>query len=259
MIQHRELLMRFSRRFIERQTKGSWLGFVWLVINPLLQLALYSVVFGMIMGGDFGVSVTPGTYDYTLGIFVGLAVLGMVNETMGMAPTLILTSDNLVKKVVFPLQILPVAMVASIAFRGLISCALAVLFIALIGPPLDWNTLWFPVILLPIFLLCLGLGWLISALGVFFRDSQQFMIFLTTALFYASAVFYPAGAIPEPILRYLQYNPVLVSVELSRDVLLWNIPIAYGELAFLYIVGIATTLLGYISFQKLREGFADVI
>lgn len=259
LIQHRELLFRFTRRFIERQLKGSWLGFLWLWVNPLLQLALYAVVFGMIMGGDFGVSANAGPYDYTLGIFIGLAVLGMITETMGVSPTLILGNDNLVKKVVFPLEILPVAMVNSIAVRTGVSCFMALGFIATLGPGLSPAAFWFPVILLPVYLLCMGTAWLLSAMGVFFRDSQHFMAFLATALFYASAVFYPAAAIPAPIFAFLQYNPILIAVELSRDVLLWNIPIALPQLAFLYAVAFAVLLLGFLAFSLLRKGFADVI
>lgn len=257
--QHRELLIGFTMRHIERQTKGSWLGLLWIFLNPLLMLALFTVVFGLIMGGRFGVNENPGPFDYPLGIFIGLTVMGMVTESMGQSPILILSYQNLVKKVVFPLQILPPALVGSIFFRTLMSCLMALAALLLAGTSLTWQALWFPLILLPILFLSLGLSYILSALGVYFRDSQQLMNFLGQALFYASAVFYPSSRIPAPIYEWLKYNPVLQAIELSRDVLLWNIPLELDKLAYLYVVGIISAGLGYLCFNQLRSGFADVL
>lgn len=259
IFQHQDLLFRFTLRAIERQTKGSWLGMFWIVVNPLLMLGLFTLVFGLIMGGDFGIRENPGPLDYPMGIFIGLTVMGLITETMGQSPMTILSSQNLVKKVVFPLSILPVSNVGSIFFKTLVSCLLALVGIQLAGPGLTWQALWFPLILLPMLLLALGLGWLLSALGVYFRDSQQLMGFFGTALFYASAVFYPSNRIPGPIYDYLKWNPVLQSIELSRDVLLWNIALDPEKLLFLWVVGILSAVVGYLSFQALRAGFADVL
>ncbi|MEX0330281.1 MAG: ABC transporter permease [Puniceicoccaceae bacterium] len=257
--QHRELLVGFTLRHIERQTKGSWLGLLWIFLNPLLMLALFTVVFGLIMGGQFGVTENPGPFDYPLGIFIGLTVMGLVTESMGQSPVLILSYQNLVQKVVFPLHILPPALVGSIFFRTLMSCLMALAAILLAGVSLTWQALWFPLILLPMLLLSLGLSYILSALGVYFRDSQHLMGFLGQVLFYASAVFYPSSRIPEPIYAWLKYNPVLQAIELSRDVLLWNIPIQLDKLVYLYLIGIISVALGYFGFSRLRNGFADVL
>lgn len=259
LFQHRDLLFRFTLRQIERQTKGSWLGMLWVLINPLLMLGLFTVVFGMIMGGDFGMTDNPTQYDYPLGIFIGLTVMGLITETMGQSPMIVLNSQNLVKKVVFPMHLLPVATVGSIFFKTFMSCLLALLALVLVGPGLGPEALWFPVILFPMLLLALGLAWLLSALGVYFRDSQQLMGFLGTALFYASAVFYPSNRIPGPIYDWLKYNPVLQAIELSRDVLLWEIPLDPQKLLYLYLVGPLACLFGLFCFQRLRRGFADVL
>ena len=259
LFQHRELLIGFTMRHIERQTKGSWLGLLWVFLNPLLMLGLFTVVFGLIMGGNFGVSENPGPFDYPLGIFIGLTVMGLVTETMGQSPGLILSYPNLVQKVVFPLQILPPALVGSIFFRTLMSCILAFIALFATGVTPTWQALWFPLILFPMLLLSLGLGYLLSALGAYFRDSQQLMGFFGQALFYASAVFYPSSRIPEPIYAWLKYNPVLQAIELSRDVLLWNMSIEFDKLAYLYLVGILSLAIGYLSFRALRSGFADVL
>jgi lipopolysaccharide transport system permease protein len=259
LLQHQDLLIRFTVRAIERQTKGSWLGILWVLVNPLLSLALYTVVFGMIMGGDFRVRADAGAFDYPLGIFIGLSVLGLITETMGSSPTTILSSQNLVKKVVFPLYLLPMANVGSIFFKTLMSALLALIGVQAVGPGLSWQALWFPVILMPILFLALGLGWLLSALGVYFRDSPQLTSFFAMALFYASAVFYPSHIIPPSIYTYLKWNPVLQAVELSRDVLLWDIPLDPQKLLFVWVVGLAGAVAGFFSFQALRSGFADVL
>lgn len=258
-IQHQDLLIRFTIRSIERQTKGSWLGILWVLVNPLLQLALYTVVFGIIMGGDFRVRADAGPMDFPLGIFIGLSVLGLITETMGTSPMTILSSQNLVKKVVFPLYLLPMANVGSIVFKTTMSALLAVAGVQLVGPGLTLQALWFPVILLPVILLALGLGWLLSALGVYFRDSQQLTQFLGMALFYASAVFYPSHIIPPGLYTYLKWNPILQAVELSRDVLLWNIPLDPQKLLYIYGVGVCSAVIGFFSFRGLRSGFADVL
>jgi lipopolysaccharide transport system permease protein len=259
LFQHRELLFGFTLRHIERQTKGSWLGWLWIFLNPLLMLGLFSVVFGLIMGGSFGVAENPGRFDYPLGIFIGLTVMGLITESMGQSPVLVLSYGNLVQKVVFPLHILPPALVGSICFRTIMSGLMALAALVLSGTMLTWQALWFPVILLPMVFLSLGLSYLLSALGVYFRDSQHLMGFLGQVVFYASAVFYPSSRIPEPIYAWLKYNPVLQAIELSRDVLLWNIPMEIDKLAYLYIVGLIALGLGFLCFQGLRKGFADVL
>jgi lipopolysaccharide transport system permease protein len=259
LFEHQDLLIRFTLRQIEAQTKGSWLGMLWVLVNPLLMLALFTLVFGMIMGSDFGVLENPGPYDFPLGIFIGLTVMGLVTETMGQSPMVVVGHKNLVKKVVFPLHLLPVATVGSVFFKTLMSSLLAFAFLILVGPGLTWSALWYPLILVPMLLLALGLGWLISALGVYFRDSQQMMGFLGTALFYASAVFYPTTRVPGPVYDYLRFNPVLHAIDLSRDILLWHQPLDFGKLAYLYAVGTGCALFGFFCFQRLRNGFADVL
>lgn len=257
----RHLLLQFTLRFIQTLTRGSFLGHLWLIITPLLSLALYSVVFGMIMGGDFNRIENPGPYDYTLGIFLGLALLGLVTETMGSAPHTILSQPNLVNKVVFPVEILPVANFAVNLYRFGINSILFFIGLFLLGPPVRLEALLlYPfTAVLPLMLLALGLAWFLSALGVYFRDSTQLMGFLSIALFYSSAVFYSSHLIPEPILAVLKYNPVLQAIEISRDLFLWDLPVNWKVVLYLYLVGTSSCIIGYFTFKKLKSGFADVL
>jgi lipopolysaccharide transport system permease protein len=255
----RSLIWQFIVRNVEIRHKGSHLGLVWSVANPLLMLSLYIFVFGFVFGGSFNAIPGETRVDYGLGIFVGLSLFHFVSEVFGQAPGVIVSNPNFVRKVVFPLEILPVATVGASFFHFLISMALALIGIATIGPGLSWGALWLPVIFAPVLLWGLGVAWLFSALGVFFRDINQMIQFLTMALMFASAVFYPASKIPEAAWMILRFNALIHAIELARDAALWNLPISIPHLAYLYVSGIATCALGYFTFQKLRPAFADVV
>lgn len=256
--QHRDLLRQFTVRQVELRHKGSHLGIVWSFLNPLLMLALYVLVFGHIFGGTFG---QPGETrtEYGLGIFLGLTLFHFASEVLVTAPGVIVANPNFVKKVVFPLEVLPAANVAAALFHALIGLALALIGVALFGPPLGWGVLWLPVILFPLALALLGLNWFISALGVFLRDIAQLMQFLSLALMFASAVFYPVHKIPAAAWAFMRYNPVLLAIELTRDAVLWREPLNYTHLAYLYIFGLGACYAGYAAFRRLKPAFADVL
>ncbi len=256
---HRELLWQFTLRNVELRHKGSHLGLVWSFLNPLLMLALYILVFGYIFGGSFGILPHETRVDYGLGIFFGLTLFHFVSEVLGLSPGIIVSQPNFVKKVVFPLEILPAASVLGAVFHMLISLALLLVGILALGPGLSLNALWLPVILLPVVLLMLGVSWFFSALGVFFRDIGQIMQFLTMGLMFASAVFYSAAKIPAPAWAWMRFNPVLLAIELARDAALWSRPLNHTHLAYLYVTSLAACYLGYAAFRKMKPAFADVL
>jgi lipopolysaccharide transport system permease protein len=256
---HRELLWQFTLRNVELRHKGSHLGLVWSFLNPLLMLAMYVLTFGYIFGGKFGVLPNETRADYALGIFLGLTIFHFIAETLGTAPTLVVSNPNFVKKVVFPLEILPAANVGMATIHMLITLALLIVGVTTIGDGLTRSILWLPAILLPLILLALGISWFFSALGVFLRDIAQVMQFLTMALMFSSAVFYSAKAIPAPAWVFMRYNPVLLSVELARDAVLWHRPINYTHLGYLYLVGLGAIFIGYNAFRRMKPAFADVL
>ena len=259
LYRQRVLLWQFTQRNVEIRHKGSHLGLIWSLLNPLLMLGLYVFVFGFVFGGKFGAVSTESKVDYALGIFVGLSLFHFVGEVLGVAPTVIVCNPNFVKKVVFPLEILPVASVGASFVHCLISILLTLLGIALVGPGPTLGMIWIPVVVLPVLLLALGIGWLCSALGVFFRDINQLTAFLSTALMFASAVFYPASKIPPAAWTVLRFNPLIHAIELSRNAALWGSGINYHHLGYLYAISIVVAILGYCVFQKLRPAFADVL
>ncbi len=258
LCQHRDLLWQFTVRNVELRHKGSYLGILWSFLNPLLMLALYVLVFGYIFAGSFG-RPEESRIDYGLGIFLGLALFHFASEVLVTSPTIIVSNPNFVKKVVFPLEVLPAANVGAACIHLAIGLGLVLLGVLAFGHGLSWAALWLPVILLPLVLAGLGLGWLFSALGVFLRDIGQLMQFLSLALLFASAVFYPVSKIPGAAWLVLRYNPVLLAIELARDAVLWREPLNYVHLAYLYGFGLVAAYAGYAVFRRLKPAFADVL
>lgn len=257
---HRELWWQFTKRQVELRHKGSHLGLVWSFLNPLLMLALYVLVFGFIFGGRFKAETDPESrIEYALVVFLGLAIHHFVSEVMATAPTLIISNPNFVKKVVFPLEILPAANVGSALLHFLISLGLVFGGALLAGASLTGGLLWLPVLLLPLLLTTLGLALGLSALGVFWRDIIQVTQFSTLALLFASAVFYPVAKIPGPAWAILRFNPLLLVIQEARAVTFWGEPLNFTHLGYLYGFALVACLAGAAIFQRLRGSFADVL
>ncbi len=259
---HRELLWQFLIRKVKAQHRGSYLGAFWLVANPLLMLGLYTFVFGVVFGGRFGVKPGETTLDYAFGVFLGLTVLNLFSATLGSAPGIIVGQPNFVKKVVFPLEVLPLAQVGVLAYNMLISLGLCLVGVTLLGSGLSWQALWIPVALAPVLLLTMGMAWLLSALGVFLRDVNHVTQFLGMVALYSSGVFYSASnareASPE-FWEVLKWNPLIHVIECLRRVTLWEQDLNFLHLGYVWGAGILTFLLGAYVFQALRPDFADVL
>ncbi len=256
----RDLWWQFTVRAVESRYRGSYLGILWAVLNPMLMLSIYFVVFGVIFGGHFRDPNVETLKDYAMAMFLGLTLYQLLAETLGSSPLLITGNTNLVKKVVFPLEILPLSQVGGLWFNLGIGLVLALGSAAVItkGPSL-LGLVWLPVILLPLLMLSAGLAWLLSALGVFFRDLAQAMPFIAQVIMYASAVFYPVSRIPANVWAVMKWNPFLQTVVLSREVVLWDMPVNAHRLLYTYLAGLASMVIGRWVFMKLRPAFADVI
>lgn len=256
---NRHLVWQFTLRNVEIRHKGSHLGLLWSFLTPLLTFGLYMLVFGFIFRGRFGVVPNETRMEFALALFIGISIVQLVVEVIGTSPMMIVTQPNFVKKVVFPLEILPVAGVGASIFHFFIALGIAVFGVALAGGGLTWSALWIPIIMLPIVLLAFGLGWLISAFGVFLRDIGQAAQFFGQVLMYASAVMYSVKIIPHAAWIFLRFNPLLQAVVLSRNALLWHRPLNLIALAYLYAFGLTAFVLGSAFFQKLKPTFADVL
>jgi lipopolysaccharide transport system permease protein len=256
----RDLWWQFTVRAVESRYRGSYLGILWAVLNPLLMLAIYFTVFGIIFGGHFRDTKVESLKDFAMAMFLGLTLYQLLAETLGAAPLLITGNANLVKKVVFPLEILPLSQAGSLWFNLAIGLVLALGGWLIIGNGLTVaGLLWLPVILVPLLMLSAGLAWLLAALGVFFRDLTQAMPFVAQVIMYSSAVFYPVSRISPELWQFLKWNPFLQTVVLAREVVLWGMPINLARLGYTYAAGLASLIVGRWIFLKLRPAFADVI
>ena len=221
----RELLWQFLVRNVKARHRGSILGAFWLIANPLLMLGLYVFAFGVVFGGRFTESLDESTLDYALGVFLGLTILGLVSGVISSSPEIIVSQPNFVKKVVFPLEILPASTVGAQGYDVLISFFLCLIGVVFFGPGLSTSSLYAPIIICPVFMIALGLAWFFSALGVFIRDVRQIGSFLGLALLYSSGVFYSAAKVESTapaIWTFLQWNPLLQIIDSLRQVILWG-------------------------------------
>ena len=262
LFKRRDLLWQFLLRNVKARHRGSVLGALWLIVNPLLMLSLYVFAFGVVFGGRFTDSPDESTLDYALGIFLGLNVLGLVSGIIGASPGVIVGQPNFVKKVVFPLEILPAAMTGALTYDLLIGLGLCLTGIAILGPGLTLTAFYIPVILGPVFLMALGLSWFFSALGVFIRDVSHLGSFLGLALLYASGVFYSAEkakAAAPGIWKFLQWNPLLQIIDSLRQVTLWGGELDWWKIGYAWVCGLVIFFGGAWFFNRLRPAFADVL
>lgn len=253
----RDLWWQFTVRAVEMRHRGSYLGFAWSVLNPLLMAALYVSVFGLIFRGRFHVLPDETGPDFAIGVFLGLILFHLVAETLALAPSIIVGQPNLVKKVVFPLEMLPVAQLSALWFHAMISLALCLAAQLMLGRGLGAGLLWLPAILVPLLLLTLGLGWLLAAAGVFLRDIGQVLPVLSQVVLWASAVFYSPGALPPAGWAVLRWNPLLHTVVLARETSLWNRPVAPAHLAYTWLAGAAVFFAGAWFFRTTKRSFAE--
>jgi lipopolysaccharide transport system permease protein len=258
----RDLVWQFTLREIHIRHKGSRLGMVWALINPLSMLALYWFVFGVIFGSTIGTLPHETKFDFALMLFLGLSLFHVFSETLGWAPSLIAANPNFVKKVVFPLDMLPVAKIGDTVFHLAVSLVLIVIGSAFGSTGLTAAVLWLPVLVAPLVMIALGLAWTLASVGVFLRDIGQVTAFISTAVMFASAVPYPATKILEkapalwPLLRL---NPILQVIDLTRHVALWHEPMNWVKLGYVYAAGLAILLAGHLCFSVFRRSFAEVI
>jgi lipopolysaccharide transport system permease protein len=255
----RDLWWQFTVRAVEMRHRGSYLGFAWAVLNPLLMAALYISVFGFIFKSRFHVLPDETGVDYALGVFLSLVLFHLVAETLGAAPHFIVSQPNLVKKVVFPVELLPLSQLSASWFHAMISLTLCLLAQLVFGRGVSAGLLWLPVILAPLLLLTLGLGWLLAALGVFFRDVAQVVPVASQIVLWTSAVFFSPQALPAGAWAILKWNPLLQTIDLARQTAQWDQPISLPHLAYTWLAGLAVFLAGAGFFRATQRYFPEAL
>ena len=234
------------------------MGLLWSFFNPVLMLAVYTFVFSIVFKARWAGGSDSKT-EFALVLFTGLMVFNLFSECVNRAPGLILGNVNYVKKVVFPLEILPVVALGSAGFHLLISLFVWLIFYLIFFGVPQATILLLPVILLPLVLMTLGLSWLLASLGVYLRDVSQIIGVITTVLMFLSPIFYPIVALPEEYRPFMQISPLTLIVEQTRDVMIWGKSLDWSAWAVYLLLSSMIAWLGFAWFQKTRKGFADVL
>ncbi|WP_069863072.1 ABC transporter permease [Pseudomonas citronellolis] len=258
ILAHRSLILNLIKREVIGKYRGSVMGLLWSFFNPILMLTVYTFVFSVVFkarwqgGGGSRV-------EFALVLFAGLLIFNLFSEVVNRAPSLILSNTNYVKKVIFPLEILPVISLGAAAFHMMISLVVWLgFYLIFFGIP-HASILAFPLILVPLCLQILGVSWILASLGVYLRDVGQFIGVVTTVLMFLSPIFYPIGALPEKYQWFMHFNPLTYIVEEARNLMIWGKSIDWFEWTIWTVLSLTFAWLGFSWFQKTRKGFADVL
>lgn len=259
MWSNRQLILQMTKRDVIGRYKGSVMGVMWSFLNPLFLLVIYTFVFSVVFKARWGTSLPESKTQFAILLFVGMIVHGLFAETLNRAPGLILSNVSYVKKIVFPLEILPVVAIGTALFHALVSVLVLVVAFVLINGYLQWTIVFLPLVLLPLIVLTLGAAWGLASLGVFLRDVAQPIGLVMTVLLFASPVFYPITALPEYIRPWLMLNPLTFVIEQARAVLVFGQMPDWAGLAIYSLASLLIAWMGYAWFQKTRKGFANVL
>lgn len=257
-LRHPSLLWQLTVRAIVGRYRGASLGLLWSVATPFLMLVVYAIAFGSVLQGRWQ-QPGGGNADFTLVLFVGLIVHGLFAECLVQAPHLVLGNPNLVKRVVFPLEILPWPML----FAALFNVAMNVLVLLALyafrygAPP--WTVVLLPLVIAPLAILVLGVGWLLASLGVYFRDVNQITGVVATAMLFLSTAIVPVDAVPKMYQSLFYLNPLSYIIDQARMVALWGGLPDWRGLGLYAIGSLVFAWLALAWFQATRKGFADVL
>jgi lipopolysaccharide transport system permease protein len=256
---NRQLIVQMTRRDVLGRYRGSLMGLAWSFFNPLLMLAVYTFVFSVVFKARWGTGASTSRVQYALVLFAGVIVHGLLAEGINKAPGLILGNANYVKKVVFPLEILPWIVLGSALFHAVISLTMLLLAQLFFGGGIEPTALLLPLVLLPLVPVVMGFGWILASLGVFIRDVSQITGIFTTVLMFMAPVFYQLTALPEPYRKWLYLNPLTFIIEQTRAVLFAGEMPNWTGLVVYSCAGLSIASIGFWWFQRTRAGFADVV
>jgi lipopolysaccharide transport system permease protein len=256
---NRELISQLTKREVVSRYRGSIAGLAWSFFNPLIMLAIYTFVFSTIFKARWGVGSEGSQTDFAVILFVGIIVHGMLAECILKAPGLVTSNASYVKRVMFPLEILPWSIAGSAMFHAMVSFAVLLCAQAVFGLGVFWTASLFPIVVAPLLIVGMGVMWLIASTAVYVRDLAMVTGLAVTALMFLAPVFYPASALPEAYRWIIMWNPLTFIIEQGREVLIvGRTPDWIGLLIYLCFA-VPFAWLGYVWFQRTRKGFADVL
>ncbi|MCD7862430.1 MAG: ABC transporter permease [Lachnospiraceae bacterium] len=247
---YREMIVSLVQRDLKSRYKGSVLGFLWMLLNPLLQLCVYTIVFSTIL--------RTGIEKFYLFLFVALVPWIFFSTCLSGGTTVILGQQDMVKKIYFPREVLPIAYTTSQFVNMLLSFIVIFVVVFFSGITIELTALlYLPVIMLIEYVLSLGITLLVSGLTVYLRDMQQILSILSMAWMYMTPVVYSVEMIPKEYVRFFYLNPMTPVIIAYRDILYYGRAPKMGTLANAVILGIAILIIGEITFSRLQRGFAE--
>ncbi len=255
---NRALIRSMVHREVAGRYKGSMLGIFWSLVTPIFMLTVYTFVFSIVFKARWNTGSESQT-EFALILFAGLLVFNLFGECISRAPGLILSNVNYVKKVVFPLEILPWVSMGSAIFHFTVSFIVwLIAYSLLIGAP-HWTVIFTPLIIAPFALFVMGLSWFLASLGVYLRDVGQLIGIIIQVTMFLTPIFYPIAALPIKLQPLLKLNPLTTPIEMMRDAMYWGNAPSISSWLIGSLVSTAVAAAGFAWFQKTRKGFSDVI
>lgn len=255
---HSYLLKQLVKKDIKQRYQGSILGMLWSFIVPILMLVIYTFVFSEVFQAKWDID-TSDKYQFALVLFCGLSAFNMVSEVMNRATTLIVSNTNYVKKVIFPLEILPVVIMFSALFNCVISFSILIVAKIIIYKNISSTLYLIFFAMIPLIVLSVGLGLFISAVSVYLKDVGNVISVLVTVLMYMSPVFFSLSSVPENFRGICEVNPMTYIIENFRNVVLYGESLNWKYWGISCVVALAIYLFGKVVFMRAKEGFADVL
>ncbi|HEY8667519.1 MAG TPA: ABC transporter permease [Tepidisphaeraceae bacterium] len=255
----RDLLSQFISRGVQERYKGSYLGILWALLTPMAMLVVYTFVFAVILGAPSWPDMKPGLMGFALMLFTGLVAFNVFAECITTAPSVILRNPNFVKKVVFPLEILPASAVGAAVVHSWIGILVVVAGLLIGFHELHWTLVFLPLFYLPLIMLTLGISWFLASLGVFLRDIGHLIVVLVQIFMFLTPIFYPVKQVPAWARPWFKLNPMFVIVEGFRDTIVRGVLPDWPAWAGVTVFSFVVMMGGYMWFMKIKRGFADVI
>jgi lipopolysaccharide transport system permease protein len=258
LIKNRQLIIHMTKREIAQRYRGTLFGITWSFLQPLIMLLVYTFVFHTVFKAKWGTT-SNDQAEFAVILFCGLIIYNIFAECISRAPQLILNNISYVKKIIFPLEVLPWVVAAASLFNALTSFIVLIIIFLAINLTLHWTIIFLPLIIIPYIFLITGICWFLSSIGVFMRDIGQIIAIFISVFLFLTPVFYPLTAVPPKMQYAMKMNPLTYFIEEARNVVLWGGMPDWLNLAIYSAVSLVVAWLGFYWFQRTRKGFADVI
>lgn len=257
---HRNLIYVLAKRDINGRYKGALMGTAWTLITPLLSLTIYTLVFSEIFRVRWNnANTNTSKIEFALIVFSGMIVFSFFSEIITRSTVIITSNINYVKKVVFPLEILPIVLLLEVGFHALTSLVILITLIIFTDAGSVKHFYLIPILFLPLIFICLGLSFFLASIGVYVRDINQAINSITSILMFLTPIFFPLSAVPKSFQHLIELNPLTYIIETLRNLLFFDFTLNINSFLTYSLFSLLILKSGYYFFQKTRKGFSDVL